>query len=310
MRVESVEVGEPGTGQCRVRHTAIGVNYVDTYHRSGLYSLPALPSDLGMEAAGVVEAVGPDVTELAPGQRVGYATAGPGAYSEARLVPAAQLIALPDDIADEVAAAVLLKGMTAEYLIRRTFPVRRGQTVLFHAAAGGVGLIACQWLAHLEVTVIGTVGSDAKAELARSRGCAHCIVYTREDFPTRVQEITEGKGVPVVYDSVGRATFEGSLDCLATRGTLVSFGNASGPPPPFEAGLLGQKGSLYLTRPSLFHYVGTRAELVESANAVFDVVRGGAVQVEIGQRWPLADASAAHTALESRATVGASILLP
>ena len=310
LRLQEVEVGEPGPGEVRVRHTAIGINYVDTYHRSGLYPLPALPSGIGMEAAGVVEAVGPEVSELAVGSRVGYATAGPGAYAEVRLAAADRLIPLPDDIWDEVAASILLKGMTAEYLIRRTYPVQPGQTVLLHAAAGGVGLIACQWLAHLGVVVIGTVGSDEKAEVARAHGCAHVVVYTRESFVERVRGITAGKGVPVVFDSVGKATFEGSLDCLRPRGMLVSYGNASGKPDPFDPGVLARKGSLYLTRPTLFHYVAERQELMDSARAVFDVVQRGAVKVQVRQRWPLADVSAAHTALENRATTGASILVP
>jgi NADPH:quinone reductase len=290
-----------------VRHTAVGVNFIDTYHRTGLYPLPELPHALGMEAAGVVEAVGEGVTELAAGDRVAYVH-GPGAYAEARNVPAERLVPLPDPIAEETAAAMMLKGMTVEYLVRRAYPVQPGDTVLLHAAAGGVGLIACQWLRHLGATVIGTVGSEAKAELARAHGCHHPIVYTRDDFVARVRALTAGEGVPVVYDSVGRATFPASLDCLRPRGTFVGFGNASGKPGPFDMGILAQKGSLYLTRPTLFTYTRTRAELLESAGALFDVVRQGVVRVEVRQRWPLAQAAEAHRALEARATTGSTVL--
>jgi NADPH2:quinone reductase len=310
LRLDDVEVGDPGPGQARVRHTAIGVNYVDTYHRSGLYPLPSLPSAIGVEAAGVVEAVGPDVTDVAVGQRVSYASAGVGSYATVRLVSSSALVPLPEQISNEVAASVLLKGMTVEYLVCRTYAVKPGQTVLLHAAAGGVGLIACQWLAHLGATVIGTVGSDEKAELVLAHGCEHPVVYTRESFVDRVREVTDGAGVPVVYDSVGKATFEGSLDCLAPRGMLVTFGNASGKPPAFDSALLGQKGSLFLTRPSLFHYVATREELLASARQVFGVVASGVVRTEVRQRWLLAEAKVEHEALESRATTGASILIP
>lgn len=309
LRIESVEVPEPGPGEACVRQTAIGINYIDTYHRSGLYPLP-LPHTLGMEAAGVVEAVGEDVAALRPGDRVAYATAPPGAYADRRLLAADRLVPLPAEISDETAAASLLKGMTVEYLIRRCFPVERGQTVLFHAAAGGVGLIACQWLSHLGVTVIGTVGTEDKARLAREHGCHHPVVYTREDFRARVRELTGGRGVPVVFDSVGKDTFEASLDCLAPRGTYVGFGNASGKPPPFDISLLAQKGSLYLTRPTLMTYTATREELLASARALFAVVQSGAVRVHVGARWPLAEVTAAHRALESRTTLGSSLLLP
>jgi NADPH2:quinone reductase len=310
LRVEEETVPEPGLGQVRVRHTAIGLNYIDTYHRSGLYSPGELPAVLGVEAAGVIEALGPEVDDLRVGQRVAYATAGPGAYSEARLAEAARLVPLPDGVSDEAAAALLLKGMTVEFLVRRVFPVEPGQTVLFHAAAGGVGSIACQWLAHLGVTVIGTVGSDEKAALAKAHGCAHTIVYSRESFVDRVREITEGRGVPVAYDSVGKATFSGSLDCLAPRGMLVTFGNASGKPDPIDPLVLGAKGSLYLTRPSLFTYVATRPELLESARALFELVEAGIIGSEVRQSWPLAEAAEAHRALESRQTTGASVLIP
>jgi NADPH2:quinone reductase len=309
LRLETVEVPEPGPGHALVRHTAIGVNFIDIYHRTGLYPLP-LPSGIGIEAAGVVEAVGAGVHKVKVGDRVGVASGPIGAYCERRVVPADRLVPLPDAISDEAAAASLLKGMTAEYLIQRTFAVQPGQTVLFHAAAGGVGRIACQWLAHLGVTVIGTVGSDAKAEIARASGCAHPIVYTREDFVARVREITGGTGVPVVYDSVGKDTLLRSLDCLAPRGLLVSFGNASGKPDPVDLLLLSQKGSLYVTRPTLATYVAGREDLLASARAVFDVIARGVVDARPSLRLPLASAADAHRALESRATTGSIVLVP
>src|SRR5690349_6093392 len=293
MRWEDVAVGEPGEGQARIRHTAVGVNFIDTYHRSGLYPIP-LPSGLGSEAAGVVEAVGPGVTVVRPGDRVAYAGGPPGSYAEARLMPASLLVTIPDGVTDRTAAALMLKGMTAQYLIRRTYPVKAGETVLFHAAAGGVGLIACQWLKALGATVIGTVGSDEKAEIARAHGCAHVIVSTREDVPTRVREITGGAGVPVVYDSVGKDTFLASLDCLRPRGLMVSFGNSSGKVTPFDIGILTQKGSLYLTRPTLATYTATRADLESTAREVFEVIREGKVKVEIRHRYPLAEAAQVH----------------
>jgi NADPH:quinone reductase len=307
LRADDVSLEPPAPGHAQVRHTAVGLNFIDTYHRTGLYPVPALPHALGMEAAGVVEAVGDGVTEVGVGDRVAYVH-GPGAYAEVRNLPAERLVKLPAEVPDETAAAAMLKGMTAEFLVRRCYPVQRGDTVLLHAAAGGVGLIACQWLRHLGATVIGTVGSDAKAELARAHGCEHPIVYTREDFVARVHEITGGQGVPVVYDSVGKATFPRSLDCLRPRGTFVGFGNASGKPDPFEMGLLAQKGSLYLTRPTLFTYTRTRDELLESARALFDVIRSGAVKVEVNQRWPLARVAEAHRALEARETTGCTVL--
>lgn len=310
LRYEAVEVGPPGPGEVLVRHRAVGVNFIDTYHRSGLYPVPSLPSGLGSEAAGVLEAVGEGVEELSVGQRVAYATGPLGAYAEKRVVPADRVVPLPDAISDEVAAASMLKGMTVEYLVRRTYRVQGGETVLWHAAAGGVGLIACQWLKHLGAKVIGTVSSDEKAELARAHGCDHTIVYTREDVVARVREITGGAGLPVVYDAVGRATFSASLDCLRPRGMLVSFGNASGKPEPFDVGVLAQKGSLYLTRPSLVTYTATREELLASARTLFDVITRGAVKIEINQRFALEDAADAHRALESRATTGATVLLP
>lgn len=309
LTLKEMPLKPPGPGEAQVRHTAIGVNFIDTYHRSGLYPVD-LPHGIGMEAAGVVEAVGEGVTLVSKGDRVAYAGGPPGAYAEARNIDAAKLVPIPDDVEDELAAAVMLKGMTAEYLIRRTYQVRPGETVLFHAAAGGVGSIATQWLAHLGATVIGTVGSKEKAERARRNGVAHPVVYTEEDFATRVREITAGEGVPVVYDSVGRATFMKSLDCLKPRGLFVGFGNASGKPDPFDMGILAQKGSLYLTRPTLFTYNATRADLLASARAVFDVLASGAVKVAVEHRWPLAEVQVCHEALEGRRTTGPVLLLP
>lgn len=310
MRWEEIPTPSPGPGEALVRHAAVGLNYIDVYFRTGLYKPPSLPCVIGMEGAGTVEAVGDGVTVVAPGDRVAYATAPIGAYAEARTIKADRLVKLPDDIAFEVAAAMMLQGMTVEYLLRRTFPVKPGQTILVHAAAGGVGLIMCQWAKHLGATVIGTVGSDAKAELARAHGCDHPIVYTREDFQARVKEITGGRMLPVVYDSVGRDTFMKSLDCLAPLGMMVVFGNASGAVPPFDVGILAAKGSLFLTRPTLATYTAKREDLVASAEALFDVVRKGAVKIEVNQRFPLAEAAAAHRALEARQTTGSTVLLP
>jgi NADPH2:quinone reductase len=309
LRWEDVEVGEPGDGQARVRHTAVGVNFIDTYHRSGLYPIP-LPSGLGIEAAGVVEAVGPGATVVRPGDRVVYAGGLPGAYSQARILPAAILVPIPDAVSDQTAAAAMLKGMTAQYLIRRTYPVRAGETVLFHAAAGGVGLIACQWLKALGATVIGTVGTDEKATIARSHGCEHVIISTKEDIAKRVREITGGTGVPVVYDSVGKDTFLASLDCLRPLGLLVSYGNSSGKVTPFDIGILSQKGSLYLTRPTLAPYTATRAQLEATARDVFDVIGEGTVKIEIRHTYPLADAAQVHRDLEGRRTVGSIVMIP
>ena len=306
---EDVEVGDPGPGQLRIRHHAIGVNYVDTYQRAGLYPMP-LPSGCGSEAAGVVEAVGTGVTDFKLGDRVAYATAPVGAYSEVRLYPADRAVKLPEGISFETAAAMMLKGMTVQYLIKRTFKVQPGMTVLWHAAAGGVGLIACQWLKALGVKVIGTVGSDGKAALARDHGSEHTIVYTRENFVERTKEITGGKGVPVVYDSVGKTTFMGSLDCLQPLGMMVNFGSASGAPEPLNLGLLAQKGSLFVTRPTLNTYAAKREDLVAGANDLFDVVKSGKVRIEIAQRYPLKDAAQAHRDLEARKTTGSTILLP
>ncbi len=306
---KDVEVGEPGEGQARIRHTAVGVNYIDTYHRSGLYPLP-LPTGLGSEAAGVVEAVGPGVTLVRPGDRVAYAGGPPGSYAEERLVPAAILVPIPDGITDEIAAAVMLKGMTTQYLIRRTYPVKAGETVLFHAAAGGVGLIACQWLKALGATVIGTVSTDQKAEVAKAHGCDHVIISGKEDIAKRVREITSGAGVPVVYDSVGKDTFTSSLDCLRPLGLFVSFGNSSGKVTPFDIGVLSQKGSLYLTRPTLATYTATRADLEATAAEVFEVILSGKVKVEIRHTYPLAEAEQVHRDLEGRRTMGSIVMQP
>ena len=305
--LEETEVPQPGPGEVLVRHSAIGVNFIDTYHRSGLYPVE-LPSGLGQEAAGVVERIGADVADFQPGDRVGYASAGIGAYAEARVVAAERLIRLPEYVSDETAATILLKGLTAEYLIRRTYAAKAGDTVLFHAAAGGVGLIACSWLKTLGVRVIGTAGSDHKAKLARENGCDEVIVYTRDDFVARTRELTNGRGVDVVYDSVGKATVHRSLDCLAPRGLLVSFGNASGKPDALYLLTLAQKGSLYVTRPVLAHYVKTSAELGAAAQALFTAYEASHFSPHVGQRFPLERAAEAHRALESRQTVGSTLL--
>ena len=309
MTWEPVEVGAPGAGEIRMRNTAIGVNYIDTYHRSGLYPLP-LPTGLGTESAGVVDTVGTGVEGLRPGDRVASCTAPLGAYSTERVVSADKLVKLPDGIDERTAAAMMLKGLTVQYLFRQTFPLKGGETILFHAAAGGVGLIACQWARSLGVTMIGTVGSDAKAELAREYGCAHTIVYTRENFVERVKEITGGKGVPVVYDAIGKDTFPASLDCLSPRGMLVSFGSSSGAVPPVNIMLLAQKGSLYLTRPTLFTYASTHAALNAMASELFALVKAGKIKPDARQTFALKDAAEAHRSLESRRTTGATLLLP
>ena len=302
---EEVEVGDPGPGQVRLRQHAVGLNYIDVYHRTGLYPQP-LPFTPGTEGAGVVEAIGPGVTNLRPGDRVAYA--GPvGGYAEARLIDADRLVKLPDDISFEQAAAMMLQGMTARMLLKGVRQLRSGETILVHAAAGGVGLILCQWAAAIGATVIGTVSTDQKAELARAHGCHHPIVYTREDFVTKVDRITGGAKLPVVYDSVGRDTFLKSLDCLQPRGLMVSYGNASGPPDPIPPTLLAQKGSLFLTRPTLFHYIASRAELEQSAAELFEMVRSGKVNVEVAQRYALKDVAQAHRDLEARKTTGSTI---
>jgi len=309
LALQDIDLPPPRAGDVRVKHTAIGVNFIDTYQRSGLYPVP-LPSGLGLEAAGVVEAIGDNVTAVAKGDRVAYCTGPVGSYAEANNVPADRVVKLPTGISDETAAAALLKGMTAQYILKRTYPLATGQTIVFHAAAGGVGLIACQWAKHLGATVIGTVGSDEKVTLAKENGCAHVLNTRAGDWSARVREITGGNGVPVVYDGIGKDTFMGSLDCLSVRGMLVSFGNASGAVPAFEAGILSAKGSLYLTRPTLFHYTRTPRELQETADDLFTVIQSGAVKIAIHQRFPLAEARQAHEALHSRATTGATLLLP
>jgi len=306
---EDVTVGDPGEGQARIRNTAIGLNFIDTYHRSGLYPLP-LPSGVGLEGAGVVEAVGNGVTHVKAGDRVGYAGGPPGAYAEVRLMPAEKLVQVPEGIADRQVAAMMLKGLTVQYLIHSVYRVLKGETVLFHAAAGGVGLIACQWLKALGATVIGTVGSDEKATIAKAHGCDHTIVYTRENFVERVLEITGGAKVPVVFDSVGKDTFAGSLDCLQPRGLLAVFGNGSGPVSAFDLNLLAAKGSLYVTRPTLMTYTARREDLEAAAKALFDVVKAGKVKIEINQTYKLQNAAQAHRDLEARKTTGSTVLLP
>jgi NADPH2:quinone reductase len=305
---EEVSVGKPGPGEARIRHTAVGLNFVDIYNREGLYPQP-LPSGLGAEAAGVVEEVGEGVADLKPGDRVAYGNSPLGAYSEARLIPADRLLKVPDGIDDRTAAAMMLKGLTVQYLIRQTYKVKAGDTILLHAAAGGVGQILSQWAKHLGVTVIGTVGSEEKARLARAAGCAHVIDYSREDFVARVQEITGGAKVPVVYDSVGKDTFLKSLDCLAPCGFLVLFGQSSGPVEPLNLGLLAQKGSLYVTRPTLFTYAARRDALVAMANELFEVVKSGAVKITVSQTYPLKEAGRAQADLAARKTTGSTVLL-
>jgi NADPH2:quinone reductase len=312
MRWEEVGAGETAPlqpGEASIRHAAVGLNFIDIYHRSGLYPLP-LPSGLGLEGAGVVEAVGSAVTDLKPGDRVAYAGGPPGAYAEVRNIPADRLVKLPDSIDFRTAAAMMLQGMTAQYLLRRTYRVQPGDTILIQAAAGGVGLIVCQWAKALGATVIGTVGSDEKAALAKAHGCDHPILYTRENFVARVKEITNGEGVPVVYDSIGKDTFAGSLDCLRPMGMMVTFGNASGPVPPVDTLELSKRGSLFLTRPSLFTYVAKRSDLLATAQELFDVVTSGKVKIEVNQTYALKDAAQAHIDLAARKTTGSTILLP
>ena len=308
MRWEEVEVGQPGPGEVRVRNTALGLNFIDTYHRTGLYPMP-LPTTLGMEGAGVVEAVGPKVKGFKAGDRVAYANPI-GSYAEVCLRPVARLVKIPAGVDDKIAAAIMLKGMTAWYLCKRTFKVGKGQTILVHAAAGGVGQILSQWAKYLGATVIGTVGSEEKAALAKKAGCKHVIVTSKEDFVARVKEITKGKGVPVVYDGVGKDTFMGSLDCLAPRGYMVSFGNASGAVTQFNPGLLAAKGSLFLTRPTLFNYTATPEDLAAAARDLFAVVKKKVVKISINQTYPLREAAQAHRDLEARKTTGSTILLP
>ena len=308
LRWEEVAVAEPGPGEVRVRNTAIGLNFIDTYHRSGLYPMP-LPLTLGSEGAGVVEAVGPKVKEFKAGDRVAYAQPI-GAYAEVLIRPVARLVKIPAGIQDETAAAMMLKGMTAWYLCRRTYRVKKGDTIVVHAAAGGVGQILCQWAKHLGATVIGTVGSDEKVALAKKVGCKHVVVMSREKLSERVKAITRGRGVPVVYDGVGKDTFTESLDCLAPLGLMASFGNASGAVPPVNIGILAQKGSLFLTRPTLVNYTAAREDLLTAARELFAVVKKGAVKITVNQRYPLREAAQAHRDLEARRTTGSTVLLP
>ena len=309
LRWEAVEVGAPGPGQVRVRHEAVGLNFIDTYHRTGLYPL-TLPSGIGLEGAGVVEAIGEGVSNVRVGDRVAYAGGPVGAYSEARCMPAAPLLRLPDAIDFRTGAAMMLQGLTSAYLLRKTYRVQAGDAVLIHAAAGGVGLIACQWAKALGATVIGTTSSEEKAALARAHGADHIIFYNREDVAKRVREITGGEGVAVVYDGVGKDTFMGSLDSLRMRGMMVSFGNASGPVPPFDPLLLSQKGSIFITRPTLMHHTAKREELEELGGELFAMVASGKVRIEVNQTYALQDAAQAHIDLEARRTTGSTILLP
>ncbi|MFZ6722783.1 quinone oxidoreductase family protein [Undibacterium sp. Ji49W] len=309
MEYVDVELGQPGAGEVLVRHKACGLNFIDVYFRTGLYPQP-LPAGLGMEGAGIVEAVGPDVTYVRVGDRVAYAGRPCGAYAEARIMPADNLVRLPDSITFETAAAMMLQGLTVQYLFHRTFPLQGGETILFHAAAGGVGLIASQWARAIGVTMIGTVGSDEKAELAKAHGCTHVINYNKENFVQRVREITDGKGVPVVYDSIGKDTFINSLDCLAPLGMMVSFGNASGPVPAFNLSELASRGSLFITRPSLMSYTAKRDDLEQMAAQLFSMVESGKIKIDIHQRYTLSEVAQAHRDLEARKTTGSTILIP
>ncbi|MFZ6870588.1 quinone oxidoreductase family protein [Undibacterium sp. Di27W] len=309
MEYVDVELGTPGPGEVLVIQKACGLNFIDVYFRTGLYP-QALPGGLGMEGAGIVEAIGPDVKYVQVGDRVAYAGRPTGAYAEARIMPADNLVRLPDSISFEIAAAMMLQGLTVQYLFHRTFPLQGGETILFHAAAGGVGLIACQWARAIGVTMIGTVGSDEKGELAKAHGCAHVINYNTENFVQRVREITDGKGVPVVYDSIGKDTFFPSLDCLSPLGMMVSFGNASGPAPAFSLGELASRGSLFITRPSLMSYAAKRDDLEQMAAHLFSMVESGKVKIDIRQRYPLSEVAQAHRELEARKTTGSSILIP
>jgi NADPH2:quinone reductase len=310
LRLEEYDPGAPGPGEALVRHEAIGVNFIDIYHRIGLYPLPGLPAVIGMEGAGIVEAVGKGVKEVSVGDRVAYAGMPPGAYADVRVIPAHRLVVLPENISSRQAAAMMLRGMTARYLLHGCYPVKAGDTILIHAAAGGVGTLVCQWAKHLGATVIGTVGSKEKAEIARSNGCDHAILYREEDFAARTREITGGRGVDVVYDSVGKETFMKSLDCLRPMGSMVSFGQSSGPVPPLDLGVLSAKGSIFLTRPTLMTYTAKRDDLLAHAEDLFEVVGKGIVKVHIGKTYPLAEAETAHRDMESRLTTGSVILIP
>jgi NADPH:quinone reductase len=309
LRFEDVELGAPAPGQVRMRNRAVAVNFRDTLVRKGVHAVHSLPSAIGLESAGVIDAVGPGVDGFKAGDRVAYAGQPEGSYAEERIVPVGRLIALPDGIDDRLAASMMIRGLTARSLLKDAYAVKPGDTILIHAAAGGVGLIMCQWAKHLGATVIGTVSSDEKAEVARAHGCDHAIVYTREDFVERVREITKGEGLPVVYDSVGKVTFEGSLKCLRRRGTMCSFGEASGDPDPIAPRRLGQLGSIYLTHPSVSNYTVTRAELLAAANDLFDMVGSGRIKIEISKEYALRDAARAHADLESRQTTGSIVLV-
>jgi NADPH2:quinone reductase len=309
LRFEDVEVGEPGPGQVRIRNTAVAINYRDVLMRKGIHAIKAFPSGIGLESAGVIDAIGPDVAGFAVGDRVAYAGMPEGSYAEFRIVPAARLIPLPDGIDERTAASMMIRGMTARSLLFEAYRVKAGDTILIHAAAGGVGLIMCQWAKHLGATVIGTVSSDEKAAVARTHGCDHAIVYTREDFAERVRELTAGEGVPVVYDSVGKATFEGSLKCLRRRGVMASFGEASGDPDPVPPRRLGALGSIYLTHPSVSNYTVTRDELLATANDLFAMVTSGKIKIEISKAYALKDAPRAHADMEERKTTGSIVLV-
>ncbi|WP_296713752.1 quinone oxidoreductase [Rhodoblastus sp.] len=308
LKLETVAVGEPGPGEARVRHTYVAVNFIDTYFRTGVYPL-ALPNGLGSDAVGIVEAVGPDVTDVKPGDRVGYLLGPQGAYSDVRVMPAAVLIPIPDAVSDRAASTLMMKGMTVQYLFRQVFPLKGGETILYHAAAGGVGLIACQWARAIGVELIGVVSTDEKAAAAKANGAAHTIVASRENIAQRVREITGGKGVPVVYDSVGKDTLEASLDSLMPRGALVSNGTSSGPV-VIDTRVLAMKGSIWLTRPAMIHYATPRAHMLDMARELFDLVEAGKIASEPGQVFPLAEAAEAHRAMESRKTIGATVLTP
>lgn len=310
LQIQDIDVPVPGAGEIQIRHGAIGLNFIDVYMRTGLYPLPALPGGIGLEGAGVIEALGDGVDSFSIGDRIAYASPPPGAYAEVRNIPAAKVVKLPDTIDDKTAAAMMLQGMTAQYLVRQTYPVKKGDTILMHAAAGGVGLIVCQWAKYLGATVIGTVGSDDKAELAKAHGCDHAILYRDENFKDRVLDLTDGHGVNVVYDSIGKDTFEDSLDSLQRLGTMVTYGNASGPVPAFEPALLAQKGSLFITRPTLFDYAHDAQSINAMAGELMDLITSGAVKIEVHQEYALADAAQAHRDLEARKTTGSTILIP
>ena len=309
MKWETVDLPKVKEDEVLIKHTSIGLNYIDTYHRSGLYPMP-VPLTLGLEGAGIVEEIGENVNDLKAGDKVAYASPPIGSYAEEKVMPADRLVKIPDNISNEVAAAIMLKGMTVEYLVRRTYNVKAGQTVLFHAAAGGVGLIACQWLKAIGATTIGTVGSEEKAALAKANGCDHTILYRKENFVDKVKEITNGKGVPVVYDGIGKDTFVQGFDCLSPLGVMVIFGNASGNAPPLETGMLAAKGSLYVTRPTLMTYTAKREALVDSAQQLFNMVGSGKINITINARYALKDAAQAHKDLESRKTTGSTLLIP